>query len=323
MSEVLRHHAASDETDLMKTMKVAKCPRFGGQERMTVAVRNIKRGEQFFSMGWLSSASFVSGLSNNKDASNYTPEEKDLLKGGTPIDEEFSSFPSPGYLQLMMDLIEKHGDLCKLWVESNAFVVRITNTTLESLTKEWQKRCILYLKNVRHMPNESLLFWLNSVNFLQFYSVVCTNSFLIDFLLSGTVVGVGFCPVLACINHDCIPNTFIEKIPSGYKLIAAVDIKEGEEICVSYHNQAVGLLTDDELNQMLMHRFGFECHCPMHLGKKPIYLKSVVQPASLQVVCRKTKGLAEFLDQLNDEFRAQHYEQVRALCYKIERKYVT
>lgn len=158
-------------------------------------------------------------------------------------------------------------------------------------------------------------------NFCDLYGILCANSFFLDFCLSSTIIGLVFCPILARINHDCLPNTFVEKVPSGYRLIAACDIKEGEEITISYVNEPVGIYSNEEMNQVLSNRFGFECECSIHKGKKDLFLKGVPRPISLHVLAKVDKQLAHDLDEINDAFGSKDYHKTRMLINAAEKKY--
>jgi hypothetical protein len=310
---------------------VMPCHRFKyGPERMTVATRDIKAGETFLTMPWFGRATFL-GTSKeecrekgvDKEPITFTKDEVEVLKGGCLVDGRFLAFGSPGHIQLMLDLIEKQSDLCAKWVKDQLFKTRPKGAigSMAELTNYWIEKSLRYLKDVRHVSNDRLMFWLKPGHMNQLYNIIYSNAFFLDFILSGSIVGVVFCPVLACFNHDCVPNAFTEKLPNGYRVTAAMSIKKGEEICIPYINEAVGLLTDDEINVALRHKHGFECECPTHLKKRPLYIKGVVPPSSLEVLCYKNASLAKDLEALNHAHRLQDFACVRQMCYLMEKKW--
>lgn len=309
---------------------VVSCDRFKKKsQRKVEANRHIKKGETILQSTWFERSSFVATSKEEYMAKGgsesisitFTEEEAQVLQGGALIENCFTSFGSPGHLQLMMELIVKHGDLCQKWVGSKDFVINHHIPGMAVMSKMWHEKALKYLETVRLVPNIELTFWCDFKNFQILFGILTTNAFFLDLALSGSVIGVGFDPKLACFNHDCVPNAFLEKLPVGFRITAATSIKKGEEITISYVTEAVGLLTNEEIDTVLQYKFGFLCECPTHKGDRPLYLKKVVQPLSLQVLCHKNKGLAQDLDNLNDAYRAQDFILVRSLCYMIEKRW--
>ncbi|KAI2619374.1 hypothetical protein GGS26DRAFT_330278 [Hypomontagnella submonticulosa] len=71
--------------------------------------------------------------------------------------------------------------------------------------------------------------------------------------------GVYFNPMVAMLNHSCIPNAYVQFMGRKAILHAYREIKEGEEIEISYIEKT--LHRSHRLNA-LMAQYHFECHCP-------------------------------------------------------------
>ena len=109
------------------------------------------------------------------------------------------------------------------------------------MTATKQRACIDYLRSRGVIDQSALLFWATRVNLAILYAMVSCNSMDLELVLSTTLIGNAFSPVVAQFNHDCVPCAVLERIPPGFSITAARDISPGEEICISYVNEAIGL----------------------------------------------------------------------------------
>ena len=78
-------------------------------------------------------------------------------------------------------------------------------------------------------------------------------------------------PMFTMINHDCSPNAIYGSsngyIGGGIDVIATHNIKEGEEICISYVERG---LPETERRSRVMVSIGKACECKRCVGKLPI-----------------------------------------------------
>lgn len=193
-------------------------------------------------------------------------QRSQALGGGTIISKMFEQFKTPAHLQMACSLIETFSVVAQHWVTDKSLVRRTCNG-VSPLTPDRHRVGIQWLKS-RGVATQTLLFWVNRENFTVLYDMVVANAVTFDFLLSGTTVGLCFCPILALFNHSCIPNVHVQLLPNGYTMVANRDIAEGEEICRAYAEHAIGLVDLEEVDTFLHNRFGFHCTCPLHTASK-------------------------------------------------------
>lgn len=80
-------------------------------------------------------------------------------------------------------------------------------------------------------------------------------------------------PTVARFNHSCLPNALFEWREDKQVVLAACDIKKGEEIFVSYLGSACWHCETKERQELFVTRFGFSCACSLCAtitGKKNI-----------------------------------------------------
>lgn len=82
----------------------------------------------------------------------------------------------------------------------------------------------------------------------------------------GTLVGFGVFPRLCMLNHACLPNVTVaasQRPPRAVlRAMALVDVKKGEELCISYSE--AHLLKDKQARQnWLAKTYLFECSCDL------------------------------------------------------------
>ena len=105
----------------------------------------------------------------------------------------------------------------------------------------------------------------------------------------------------ARINHSCVPNaenTFRDRITDTNVVIANQDIKEGDEITISYINRLLPLATRREI---LMEQWGFRCQCPacsvmtsrVH-ERKLLRLRQILEDSTLKRVLAAFKVRPDF-----------------------------
>lgn len=77
----------------------------------------------------------------------------------------------------------------------------------------------------------------------------------------GEGIGTGIFPTASLANHSCRPNSIVSFKKNGtLSLISIKDIKEGEEICISYCDVVQPC---DSRRQDLKKRYGFMCDCEL------------------------------------------------------------
>lgn len=88
-------------------------------------------------------------------------------------------------------------------------------------------------------------------------------------------------------------------------------------MCISYHNEPVGLKSLTEISDAIWRRFVFSCKCPTHLETRPLLPKGVMAPSSIPVICFKNKGagnIANVLASLDKAFNDKEWLVVQAIC---------
>lgn len=235
---------------------------------------------------------------------------------------KFIDFGSPAHLQLCCVLIQKHPQLVRQWVEEKTFL-RNYGSGLTSLTPEKHRAAIQWLREqqaaiagggVDTVSTLKLMFWAVRDHFNALYEMVLCNACHLDMALSATTIGLVFCPELSMFNHDCVPNAYLKQTPTGYTVIALEPIQCGDEICISYFTEAVGLISLQQLDRKLSQHYGFHCKCPTHLGTRPLYRKKVETPTSLAVLYYKNRLLEAEMSLLDMHYKNGDWEKVRQIC---------
>lgn len=74
----------------------------------------------------------------------------------------------------------------------------------------------------------------------------------------GSTNAYGIYPVISYFNHSCTPNCETEEVDCRYKIRTVVDVKEGEELTISY----ITLDTTNERRKFQLDKvFNFTCVC--------------------------------------------------------------
>lgn len=291
------------------------------RDKMIVATAHIPRGEFILKRNWMERTTFI--ITNDKEAAefatgstppptSFTPEESMAIGGGSAISRVFTQFKTPAHLQMTCSLIQRHSPMMQQWLKDGSFFYRSSPPPgIADMTPERHRVCMNWLKGV-NVPVQMLLHWAVRENFTALYHMVCYNAFSLEFLLSGTVAGLVFCPILSAFNHDCIPNVHVEYLTDGYRMSAAVDIEEGTELRMAYMNSAIGLVTPESIDELLMARFGFKCQCDYHQGKRRIF-RAGDEPHALATVLYRNKSLAVQYVRLCQLVEASEWAQVRSL----------
>jgi hypothetical protein len=249
----------------------------------------------------------------------FTPDEVDALAKGTLVDVAFLGFDCPAHLQMTATLVLEQSALARQWVEEKTFLAN-GGPSVAQLSPEKHTAAVRWLR-AQGMPTASLLFWAVRDNFRRLYDMMVCNSFNLSLVLSQHTIGLVFCPTLAKFNHSCLPNTHVEWKPSGYRMVAAEDIQPGEEITFSYQFQPVGLVSDVELDFKLFTRFGFNCQCDLHRGKKSLFRKMVKVPTELHMLYHKNPVLESQIRLLDRRADAQDWDDVRIVCEDIAARF--
>jgi len=74
----------------------------------------------------------------------------------------------------------------------------------------------------------------------------------------GTFIGLLLDPVFAVANHSCAPNAELQCDGRHIQLRALREIKEGEQIFISYIDESEDL---EARRQVLEERYFFKCEC--------------------------------------------------------------
>lgn len=306
--------------------KVVPCPRLD-QERMVVATKDFARGELIIERDWMERTTFM--ITNQDEAADHvrdTPDapaptttfnasDSQAIGGGMAISRAFECFTTPANLQMACSIILRHHFIARNWVQEGSMMYRDTPPRgIAPMTTARHRVAVQWLRQ-RGLPTTSLMFWAVRANFDVLYAMLAYNSQTLEFMLSGTVIGLVFCPVLAAFNHDCMPNVNMERLPQGYRMYAAHGIKAGEELCFAYVNSALGLQSLESINEHLQARHGFACACPTHRGTRPLFVRSPPRP--LSVVLYRNRGVAVKYKALRELAKESNWVEVRRLCERI------
>ncbi|KAI1075802.1 hypothetical protein F5B20DRAFT_373904 [Whalleya microplaca] len=77
--------------------------------------------------------------------------------------------------------------------------------------------------------------------------------------VDGGQTGMSIHPTLSMVNHSCVPNAFVQCVGRNAVLHAYQEIKEGEEIEITYIGHT---LPRSYRQQALKARYHFDCSCP-------------------------------------------------------------
>lgn len=303
---------------------------FQTESGRVLATHAIKAGDIVLQRPWTEHVSFVAasddmaqqyarGSTQDIPALRSTlPEDAaPFLAHGSLICHAFSQLRTPAYLQLTCTLIEHYASIAKQWVQDKCFVRRKCIGAVD-MDPMRHAVAIKWLRS-QNVPIVQLTFWAVRENFTALYEMIVGNAFGCEFPLSGTTSGISFCPMLAQFNHSCLPNTYLQHLPSGYTLVAGRDIAQGEEICFAYYNHAIGLESLDSIETFLHRRFGFHCTCDLHSGKQSAL--KVASPSSLAAVCYRNKALKPLLQALDTAVDQKNWNAVRQLGRHLWDKY--
>lgn len=302
--------------------RLVKCDR-RPKETKAVALRPIKQGEVILDRPWIARASFI--VSNEKEkeetlkgcmdkpdiSPTFTLAESQAIGGGTPMSHMFAHLNTPAHLQLTCCLIQQHSFAATQWVENNVFSRR-TCKGVASMDTERHKLAIQWLR-LQNVPTQSLLYWANRANFTALYEMMVGCAMSLDFVMSGTVTGLVFCPILSTFNHSCVPNMVCKMLPNSYVLVACDDIKAGQELTFSYSTQAIGLADINSVKEFYLNRFGFECDCDYHRGKVSLYHERATPPRSIGVIRHKNKLAAFILDKLEECCKKEDWDEMKRI----------
>lgn len=307
------------------TFRNAACSRMKRGETTVVATRAIRAGERILTRPWLERVSFIVSSKREEEqcglagvSTSFTDDDHKAIGGGTIIDAVFAQFKTAASLQLTCSVLRRHSTIARQWVTDKVFVRR-NAPGIAPMTLDRHRVAIQWLKE-HQVSTADLLFWAVRENFAAIYEMVACNSNDFTFVLSGTVAGLAFCPFLALFNHDCWPNVVVEHLPNTYTMTASRDIALGEEICYSYRNEAVGLVSLDELQEYLTARYGFQCVCPLHTKKVSAFPASL-EPRSLLFTTRRNKTVAMVIASLEDAVQREQWDVVRRIGRMVWNKY--
>ncbi|KAF1816506.1 SET domain-containing protein, partial [Eremomyces bilateralis CBS 781.70] len=73
--------------------------------------------------------------------------------------------------------------------------------------------------------------------------------------------GWGLWPEASFFNHSCEPNVAKERVGREWRFWAAREVRQGEELCISYLGGEEGEMTREERQGRLKVEWGFECCC--------------------------------------------------------------
>lgn len=114
---------------------------------------------------------------------------------------------------------------------------------------------------------------------------------------------------VACrINHSCVPNstTVVDPdVPEEVHVIAEREIREGEEVTISYNNEMLEVCTAQERAVLLLRQYGFTCDCPACQPPSPDIRKASDARRRLIGECKKNLeglGISTSARTIFDEF---------------------
>lgn len=281
-----------------------------------VATRPIRAGEKILSRPWLERVSFIVSSKDEEEqcgshgvSTSFTEDDHKAIGGGSVIEPAFLRYSTSASLQLTCSIIRRHSSFAQQWVAQKAFVRRAASG-ITPMSAPRHATAIKWLKE-KQMPTVDLVFWAVRDNFTCFYEMIASNSNDFVFLLSGVTAGLSFCPMLALFNHDCMPNAIVEHLPNSYTMTALRDIAVDEEVCYSYRNEPVGLVSLDEMQEYLGSRYGFKCLCPLHNKTVSVYPPGVVEPRSVSYTTRKNKTVALIISSMEAAVKREEWDVVR------------
>lgn len=314
-----------EKDDLGECFTIATCPRLEKRnENMVIANRWIARGQTIYESPWMGHVSFMAPT----PAHDQGAGPSGALAAGTYISNDFVKQTSPAHLQLTCTLIKDHPDHAQSWVRNNSFLTN-RGTAVYELTPAKHKVAIGWLKK-QGVPMSTLIYWANRDHFRSLYDMMTCNAHSLELALSETTIGLVFCPILALFNHDCVPNATVQRLPTGFRVTAAEDIQQGEEICFSYNNDPVGLVSLLEVEYTLYTRYGFHCQCPTHRceggaggalleqsSDRPLYRKRVQFPRSLPAVYREHALVEAEMKLIGAHYKNERWDDVRKVCERL------
>lgn len=87
--------------------------------------------------------------------------------------------------------------------------------------------------------------------------------------LDGNLLGAAYDPLIGSVNHACNPNAVSRILPDRVLLIAARDLKIGEELTCSYFFACFGIFDGPALDLSVRVNCGFNCVCDAHTSDVP------------------------------------------------------
>ena len=73
-------------------------------------------------------------------------------------------------------------------------------------------------------------------------------------------IGLSLYPMLPLLNHSCHPNTIRLNVGSRVVVVAAEDIRAGDEVTDSYGQNCL-VAAREERRRRLRDNYNFTCHC--------------------------------------------------------------
>lgn len=101
---------------------------------------------------------------------------------------------------------------------------------------------------------------------LSLYAKFITNRF--EVVKNGKRVGMALCPTLGRLNHSCVPNVYHAwntKLGQA-TLHALCDIKEGEQLCITYLPNEGADMSHEQRQIFLQQSWKFTCGCEACAG---------------------------------------------------------
>lgn len=161
--------------------------------------------------------------------------------------------------------------VCTLIIQNPYYALEFASCTFYSVCAEVDfsqymaamKTLVLY-----SCPKKNLRPFIGIEDFTRLYRAVKANMIECTTLIGGIKFAVGLYPISCRVNHSCEPNCARIVTPNGCYLVALKDVKEGDELTISYLTDHDSAFVDAGFVRMVIKaQYGFDCKCEPCRGK--------------------------------------------------------